>query len=384
MSKIVPLESLRGIAAVGVVVHHFLLGFYPRLHGMEQYRPGESLLGTPFFGLIHGEAWVYFFFCLSGFVLTFQYLSTGNQETLRFAIMKRWPRLVLLPLLSCLVSWVLLRSGGFYNVQAAKISTSSWLIYSAPLNHEANSSLIDAIWQGLTTFFSNANGFNSNLWTMKLEFYGSMAVFLGIFALRTAAPAARVLGVLLLSCCTFYFHLRLLPFVFGLVFSFWYVGRHLAAPRPMHWGWAAGLLALSIGLFGFKSPVGYYSVFAAVEKVPHIHLVLYSLGAWLLLYVATRSPGVSRVLSIPVLRFLGRISFALYVIHGLVIWSLGSAIYVGLDGLRLGQWPSLALLFLLVLGVSGALSYVLTQLDEAWVRFLNLKATRWFASTPPA
>ena len=48
--KIIPLESMRGIAAFMVFLFHFVLGFMPQRHGQEATTaiPGGNLLETPF------------------------------------------------------------------------------------------------------------------------------------------------------------------------------------------------------------------------------------------------------------------------------------------------------------------------------------------------
>jgi peptidoglycan/LPS O-acetylase OafA/YrhL len=64
--KLIELEALRGLAAVVVLFHHFMLGFTPRLHGMLYPEQPYSLFGTPAFAFVNGSAAVIVFFVLSG------------------------------------------------------------------------------------------------------------------------------------------------------------------------------------------------------------------------------------------------------------------------------------------------------------------------------
>jgi peptidoglycan/LPS O-acetylase OafA/YrhL len=57
---LLPLEAMRGVAAIIVTLYHFSEAF------VHQAFP--LLLGTPGFVLINGDAAVVFFFALSGYV----------------------------------------------------------------------------------------------------------------------------------------------------------------------------------------------------------------------------------------------------------------------------------------------------------------------------
>src|SRR5580692_8294430 len=86
-SRDLPLEALRGLAALVVVVWHFFLGLDPAVLSL----PG--LRGTPFFAFVHGSAAVGVFFVLSGYVLTRRYFETGQKRVLVIGALKRWFRL---------------------------------------------------------------------------------------------------------------------------------------------------------------------------------------------------------------------------------------------------------------------------------------------------
>jgi len=93
--KLIELEALRGLAAVVVLFHHFMLGFTPRLHGMFYADQPYSLFGTPAFAFVNGSAAVIVFFVLSGFVLTVGIFKSQRAAGVFVAALKRWPRLAL-------------------------------------------------------------------------------------------------------------------------------------------------------------------------------------------------------------------------------------------------------------------------------------------------
>src|SRR5438128_873511 len=93
-SKLIELEALRGIAAMMVLLHHFLLVVAPRLHGRQFPDDPIALVRTPLYALVNGTAAVSIFFVLSGFVLTFRAMEKGDWRPLLAGAFKRWPRLV--------------------------------------------------------------------------------------------------------------------------------------------------------------------------------------------------------------------------------------------------------------------------------------------------
>jgi peptidoglycan/LPS O-acetylase OafA/YrhL len=188
-SKRIPeLEALRGIAAVVVLVHHFMLGFTPRLHGLLYSDQPFSLMGTPAFAIINGSAAVVIFFVLSGFVLTVGMFQRNDLYAGAVALAKRWPRLAGPVTLASTVAGAAMALGVFVSPETAKHVPSIWLgwFYNWPPAGWADIS--SAILEGSTTFFSGSSRYNSNLWTMYYEFVGSF-VAIGCASALLLLPA---------------------------------------------------------------------------------------------------------------------------------------------------------------------------------------------------
>src|ERR1700731_1859098 len=92
--KLIELEALRGVAAVIVLFHHFLLVVAPRLHGRNFPDDPIALIRTPLYALVNGSAAVAAFFVLSGFVLTLRAMEKRDWRQILVGALKRWPRLV--------------------------------------------------------------------------------------------------------------------------------------------------------------------------------------------------------------------------------------------------------------------------------------------------
>jgi hypothetical protein len=62
MNKDIPLEAIRGVAALVVVVWHVCYGFFPHIIGVYPQFAAQSLQGNPLFVFMNGPAAVALFF----------------------------------------------------------------------------------------------------------------------------------------------------------------------------------------------------------------------------------------------------------------------------------------------------------------------------------
>lgn len=114
MNKLHSPESLRGIACIVVVFSHLLGVFFPQLHNfytsnLPKYEIAESIHNSPFTFFYSGTGAVFVFFVLSGYVLTLSSLKAKNTvKRFWLSIMKRYPRLAIPALGSCLLMYLAL------------------------------------------------------------------------------------------------------------------------------------------------------------------------------------------------------------------------------------------------------------------------------------
>src|ERR1700735_4161538 len=113
--KLMELEALRGVAAVIVLFHHFLLIVAPRLHGRNFPDDPIALVRTPLFALVNGSAAVAVFFVLSGFVLTLRAIEGRDWRQIFIGVLKRWPRLALLVVTVNIISAMFFMLGLYQN-----------------------------------------------------------------------------------------------------------------------------------------------------------------------------------------------------------------------------------------------------------------------------
>jgi len=176
------LDSLRGIAALIVVIAHYLAAFYPytifgNQGGYQQHADWENMVFYPPFGLlVAGHFAVCLFFILSGYVLSYSYLGESKRrQKILASIIKRPIRLGGLVWLAIICGSLLWYCGLFFNGEVSDLTSSKpWLNSFWEKNFNFNAFFIDFA----SSAFSKGSIYNPPLWTIKIELYGSLMVYL--------------------------------------------------------------------------------------------------------------------------------------------------------------------------------------------------------------
>ncbi len=376
--KIVPLESMRGLAAFIVFLFHFILGFMPQRHGQEPAVaiPGGNLLETPFFFLINGHAAVTFFFVLSGFVLSYSYFSKNTNDGLLRSIIKRWPRLFPMALISTLFSWLMIHYGLYTYAETASITKSGWMsAFASSSGNFLNATFSDAFMQGFFfAFFKGEFNLNTSLWTMHYEFIGSLLVFGMIPVLNGIQAKKATILFIILMLAAFYTNAYMCAFVMGCFLSYYRCqvrGSQSLLPTNKI------ILIVSIVLvclaFGYMEPArGFYSFlndFNWLNNHP-MRLIIHSLASVILIQVILNYDSVYKLFDGRLGRFLGRCSFSLYVIHVPLMFSFSTYIFLNLFE-SIGYRGAVLVTFLASVPMLFLVSWLMTLIDEFWCRNVN-------------
>jgi peptidoglycan/LPS O-acetylase OafA/YrhL len=123
--------------------------------------------------IANGNFGVCIFFILSGYVLSG--LAQTSKLSLLAQIIRRYLRLAIPILVTSSLAWALLAVGAYHNKAAGEIIGSWWMAAW----YQFEPSFIDMVWQSLYGCFVGVQPiYNSNLWTMQPELIGSFYVFL--------------------------------------------------------------------------------------------------------------------------------------------------------------------------------------------------------------
>jgi len=310
------LDGLRGVAAVVVVLHHVLL-VVPVLASAgapgHDHGPFRWLVNSPLHLFWAGEEAVVVFFVLSGCVLTLAVLRVSSTPW-RAYYPSRLLRLYL-PVVA---------SVGFALVLALTVPRSAPDQRSRWMNiHDDEVSVVSVL--RTATLLGNADNLNSVLWTLRWEVVFSLALPLYVWIARRVVRSGLVLAALAiaasvagsLSAST---PVKYLPiFMLGVVLAV-----HLREVQSVfdrlrrRWSWALpGLGALSLLLV----TIGWWWPWPG----PTGNLVLATRPVVLVactLIVALALVARWSWLESPVVAWLGRISFSLYLVHEPIVVSV--------------------------------------------------------------
>jgi peptidoglycan/LPS O-acetylase OafA/YrhL len=367
-NRFVYLDGLRGVTALVVVICHFFQIFLPAAFSpASPDHFGERYLAlTPINILFNGNFAVSVFFVLSGFVLSAPFFSGASPHWYLNAALKRYPRLAIPALSSTILAWIVALTIGFHYGQTKAMSGADMPDFFATI-----SSLGTAIWEGsIGSFFFNQNDYNKVLWTIKTELLGSFIVLctiplIGRYKLRWIAYA---IGMYAFSDS------YLLGFVLGALIADL---RIKFLPRLS--STALLVAGLYLGSYPYHSQAS--SIWSPLAAIPHINVFLLThlLGAALCIMALCANNPAGRYLETRPARFLGRISFSMYLIHFTFWGSAGSWLVLALAP-ALGYAAALALAFLASLPVIFLISYAFTVLiDEPAVRIANRLSQRCIA-----
>jgi peptidoglycan/LPS O-acetylase OafA/YrhL len=318
-NRLVFLDGLRGWAALAVVGSHLfqMWMFNPDAMHIRGFAGLLDVINSSPLGVaMDGALAIHIFFCISGVALSYPIITSSTPwRTASILALHRYPRLTLPILASCLGVYALWLSGGFVNVEAGLRSNSTWLTANYRFDPHFADMLSFALWR-IYFDYELASSWNSALWTMPIELLGSFV----IFAVVVAVPRwARVIlaGIAALAFADFY----LCGFFVGILISDLIAARRLGRGAIF-----AGAALLVIAL-----------VAAIMARSPHVHVTAFAtiwgrnlIGAAIVAGCAML-PSAQAFLGNATSRFLGAVSFSLYIVHIPIICSLSSALYLALE-----------------------------------------------------
>lgn len=361
-SKLQFLDSLRGIAAIVVVIGHFHVGFAIDQSFFGPYNFMSYLIN---YTILYGNFAVCLFFVLSGFVLSLHFFRTNQNEILVKQSIKRYPRLFLPVLATSFLYWMVQKYGFFANQEVVKITASSWFsgfwVESYSFKQLVLRCGYDLMFFNEQTF---CNNINTSLWTMPIELKCSFLLFASLFLIRNVWI---LMGYnLLIIFSIFIFKLPInefyFPFLLGLNIAYFYLkGFPLIINHKLLY-----VLLFFIILFG-NIP------FQDFLFPPAFGTPVRCLSAAVLIVIVLYNQQVQAVLVNKVLLFLGEISFSLYLIHALVLGTISSYLFLYLHHQGVHYQINYAISLLITI----AFSILLGKIVHDYIDKPSIKIAHW-------
>jgi peptidoglycan/LPS O-acetylase OafA/YrhL len=356
-AKVQYLEGLRGIAAMQVVLLHFVTGFRPDT--AEHAWP-------PLRVLFDGHTAVYVFFLISGAVLTPSFARDGTFGT---KLVKRIVRLGVPVAGAAAVATILQALLPNEHLRTASLTGSAWLAMdssgAATLSHLAREIGLDSLLLGYreATLFAPwaeqrplmQQSLDAPFWSLHLELYGSLLV-LCLVSLRAHSP--RLHGAAVIGCALSFGTHPMFLFVLGHILP---MTPPPPTPSRKGRGSVGGLLLLlGFALCATKNwpTVESLRVFLAHSELaaaPNLFQFQSQLGAIAFYLGVLCCPWVWPMLEAGPCRHLGRLSFSIYLLHFPILFTVVCLAY--------NVWASVPMAFVLFL----TLTLLAALVFERWV-----------------
>lgn len=369
LSRISYLEGLRGFASIVVVLYHYLLFFYPALFTIASQHSHtadfieKKIALTPISILYNGSLAVCFFFTLSGYVLSINFFRKRDLKYPSSAFIKRYFRLIIPILFSVIVAAILIKSNFFYN------SFVAINISLCPFAISQDWNIIPNLWsmlkEGLYTsvFKGNPIKYNPVLWTMNIEFMGSLLTFAILSLIGKLKNRYFIYSIIIL----FFFNTYFLAFIAGVClcdFNYSHQRKtHISLNILLF------LIAIYLGSYQFFNTQNIWSILDNLFIQNRQTLAI--IASFLFLFICTHSFTMQNIFSKNIFRLAGKISFSLYLIHVLFLGSFSCYLFIYLYTIvKLSYFNSFILMLGLSLIILSTISFfVYKYIDLIGIRF---------------
>jgi peptidoglycan/LPS O-acetylase OafA/YrhL len=356
-------DGLRGFGAMVVVISHYFSAFFPAV--MHGYYPAEfsapthtsalfSFLKLPGVNLFYnGHFAVIVFFLLSGFVLSEPHFR-GDNSAIQRRLLGRYLRLNLPVAFICILSSMLLAMHFYFNREAAATIGNVW--FGARFNHPVDLLETARIASYGVVLFGNSY-LNIPFWTLGIEFIASISLLL--FLLRE-----RILYRVIIIGVTFAaaFFCRNESQSFGRLaagIAIVFLGSQFHRIPLANWSVLAVLFVVGAYLGGYDAESAFYSYLPQGFGIGRNTYQV--LGAIMFCFAVIKGFCFG-VFASEVGKFLGYISYSLYITHFIVLSSLASYLTSqwNAGGLAFGS------IFVIYLCTSIAISFLFANTIDAW------------------
>lgn len=371
------LNGLRGIAALQVVLLHFFAYFYPAFAGTgtngRYAEAGVSFYQSPFFFLLDGYTAVHLFFIMSGFVLAKAF--ENDQRSFSGKIAKRSIRLALPAAMATFLSYSLFAAAPTLSQLTYQITQSNWQndIFHLKLDpvRMAKEILISNVffgYQGISILKTTpiadllqplTTSGNAPTWTLHIEFWGSM-LLLALSSAKNSLPKKYytiIIFTLILTAGTSFYILFLAGFLS-------YQFRNQLSEKKYF-----GVTLIAVGiLFSYLIPKESLEIlFKISSKTPFLHSenpteLIRTLSASLIFWGILQSGQAKRALELKIFRWLGKISFSLYLVHFSLLFTLGAFVMLSSSPF-IGYLPSSIVTFF----IFATVSILFASAFERWI-----------------
>jgi peptidoglycan/LPS O-acetylase OafA/YrhL len=357
--KDLSLDGIRGFAALIVFFAHFLAAFKPTaIFGSSQPTAVELFYKTPLGLTTAGNFAVCLFFILSGYVLSIKHFNCQTKDVEIYGdILKRYVRLGIPLVLTCLVSFLIYKQDFYYNRQVADFLAHDWFRdYFKNLQDKHFFSFFQDI---LFQVFVKAQDYNPPAWTIMTELMGSYLTFVVVVIARNVKANYRFILYLILFLLFSGNYLQ--NFILGIAIADSDINLKCCWKKLFSQHKFVFFMVANIGFY-FSLLIGSFPYYLSKEMLIssgsfYQNLIILdnrdvfgggiTLISSALFFLTYKHTVYKHFFETNIMQILGKYSFMLYLTHFLTLASISSFVYLKIQGM--GEWMRLLLTFIVYL-----------------------------------
>ncbi|MFF2481375.1 acyltransferase family protein [Paenibacillus sp. NPDC058071] len=322
--KLFYLDGIRGLAALAVVISHYIQIFYPAaLSGRAQqahFRWDIWYGHSPLNLFYNGQFAVCLFFVLSGYVLSVKMFekeldSENFQKRMQSSAIRRYVRLAVPAATSVFLVYIAIITHAFYLQDIWDITWTDLKKDYYALDTNLYTVIKAAVFDPFFSFKSHP--YNPVLWTMGYELLGSFLIF-GFIALFGRVKRRWIVYVVLsIALIQTYF----VAFLWGMLLADLLKQKWV---KPKGIAIAILILGIYLGSAPYTALMG--TIYEPIQiGIAHLNkwtqfcldprLIARTLGSAMILFALLRLEWMQRLFSWKPFAYLGQISFSIYLIH---------------------------------------------------------------------
>lgn len=358
------LDGVRGLMAVIVLIHHFVIVFYPEFYYVDY---GHPFAQSSWAAFVNGNVGVQYFFMLSGFLVVIKYSKkTATIGSVTKSIIRRYFRLLQIVFVGTFLAFFLMKTGAMTHLEIAHCLKSEETLLQY---NNFNPSFWDALKVCLIDTFLKGNRYDGPLWTIRYEIkaYIILSLLMIVKKSRNKFYYKIIYYCLLVGVGVYFVNAPIVASFGGAILGELWLLYNSIDEKKTKLIYIYKIVAGLVGLFFATIPQKTAGIHYLLDLVPGgSNNTKRAFGVFLLFSVLLISPVLQHFFERGIFIFLGRISDMLYAIHWPVILSLGCTIFYSLVNTA-DYYISTAIAFGAVVAVSVCLSYITHQiLSYGW------------------
>lgn len=371
------LEGIRGIAALNVVVCHFVVVYFPQMYYESYANLGGRLslvAKTPLSVLVNGDVAVRYFFILTGFLAcrTAKIKAQATRYEIGLKALSRYTRLFPVVTLATAFTFLTMLLGLQSHLEISeKVINDTFLLNYCNFTPTLKTLFSNIFWKPYLT----GSIYISPFWTIRYEFLGYIVCLLLCWFVYDSKWRRCIYLIGAVICYTQLGESYLALFMGVFIGDIWYSKDEIETILQKYYisvidSSLFSLIITLIGLYLMCCPMYFVGIYKALENLFPTTALVRSIGIALVFYALLHNIKLRKFFENSVLKWLGKISFEIYAFHWPIMLTVQAGLFKYLI-LNISYKMAAVFSFILALPIIIAGSYLVWYLVEK-KRLLNI------------